>query len=128
MADRDPEVMAAVEKELRKNPDASVDELLEVATKVNSSMADLTKRQFHARYPLQVKRKLNPPKVQPARRRAPRKKTREKAAPSGGQRDEVRQIFLRFATDLAAAEERKAVVRVVAGVDTYVDQILETVG
>lgn len=128
MADRDPEVMAAVEKELKKNPDASVDELLEVATKVNSSMADLTKRQFHARYPLQVKRKLNPPKAQPARRRAPRKKTREKAASSGGQRDEVRQIFLRFATDLAAAEERKAVVRVVAGVDTYVDQILETVG
>jgi hypothetical protein len=128
VADRDPEVMAAVEKELKKNPDASVDELLEVATKVNSSMADLTKRQFHARYPLQVKRKLNPPKAQPARRRAPRKKTREKAASSGGQRDEVRQIFLRFATDLAAAEERKAVVRVVAGVDTYVDQILETVG
>lgn len=128
MADRDPEVMAAVEKELKKNPDASVDELLEVATKVNSSMADLTKRQFHARYPLQVKRKLNPPKAQPARRRAPRKKTKEKAASPSGHRDEVRQIFLRFATDLAAAEERKAVVRVVAGVDSYVDQILETVG
>lgn len=128
MADRDPEVMAAVEKELKKNPDASVDELLEVATKVNSSMADLTKRQFHARYPLQVKRKLNPPKAPPVKRQAPRKKSRKKAESTGGPRDEVRQIFLRFATDLAAAEERKAVVRVVAGVDTYVDQVLETVG
>jgi hypothetical protein len=128
VADRDPEVMAAVEKELKKNPDASVDELLEVATKVNSSMADLTKRQFHARYPLQVKRKLNPPKAPPVKRRAPRKKSREKAESTGGHRDEVRQIFLRFATDLAAAEERKAVVRVVAGVDTYVDEVLETVG
>lgn len=126
MADINPKVMDAVEKELKKNPDASVDELLEVARKVDGSVTELTKRQFHARYPLQVKRKMNPPKRRASRKRASRKGKRAK--PAENHRDQVRDIFLRFASDLAAAEERKAVVRVVAGVDKYVDQVLETVG
>lgn len=124
MADIDPKVMQAVEKELKKNPDATVDELLEVAKKVNSDISDLTKRQFHARYPLQVKRKLNPPKPRSTRKRSSRRAKRSKNGKS--RRDQVREIFLRFASDLAAAEERKAVVRVVAGVDTYVDEVLKT--
>ncbi len=39
----------------------------------------------------------------------------------------VRQVFLQFATDIAAAEERKDLVKVLAGVDQYVDQVLEGV-
>ena len=52
----DPEVMSWVEGQLKDNPDVSVDELLEGAVKLNAGIAELTKRQFHARYPLQVKR------------------------------------------------------------------------
>ena len=124
MADIDPKVMQAVEKKLKKNPDATVDELLEVAKNVNSDVADLTKRQFHARYPLQVKRKLNPPKPRSSRKRSSRRAKRSKDGKN--RRDQVREIFLRFASDLAAAEERKAVVRVVAGVDKYVVEVLKT--
>ena len=52
----DAEVMRWVEGQLKDNPGVSVDELLEGAVKLNAGIADLTKRQFHARYPLQVKR------------------------------------------------------------------------
>lgn len=125
MADIDPKVMEAVEKELKKNPDASVDELLDVAAKVNKSVTKLTKRQFHARYPLQVKRRLNPPKRSDKRKRSTRSR---KKSSNGESKEQVREILLRFASDLAAAEERKAVVRVVASVDTYVDEILKAAG
>jgi hypothetical protein len=127
VADIDDKVMQVVEAELKKNPDATVDELLDVAKKVNKSVTDLTKRQFHARYPLQVKRKLNPPKKRSSRKKKSRRSKRGSPAAPNGSRDQVREIFLRFASDLAAAEERKAVVRVVAGVDKYVDEVLKLV-
>jgi len=123
MAKIDDKVMAAVEKELKKNPDASVDELQAMATKINASMGDLTKRQFHARYPLQVKRKMNPPKPRKKSRKTGRSK--RKGAPANGHREKVREILLRLASELAAAEERAEAVRVVAGIDSYVDEVLK---
>jgi len=126
MAKIDDKVMDAVERELKKNPDASVDELQAMATKINKSMAELTKRQFHARYPLQVKRKMSPPKP----KKKPRKSTRstKKAASSNGRRDKVREVLLKLASELAAAEERAEAVRVVAGIDSYVDEVLKVTG
>jgi hypothetical protein len=56
MADTNERVMAMVQEELGRNPNASVTELQEKAQKIDPSMGDLTTRQFHARYPLQVKR------------------------------------------------------------------------
>ena len=56
----DAEVMSWVEGQLKDNPDVSVDELLAGAVKLNAGIAELTKRQFHARYPLQVKRAAKP--------------------------------------------------------------------
>jgi hypothetical protein len=38
----------------------------------------------------------------------------------------VRQVFLDFATDLAAAEDRKDLVKVLAAVDGYVDEVLKS--
>ncbi len=77
----DAEVMSWVEGQLKDNPDVSVDELLAGAVKLNAGIAELTKRQFHARYPLQVKRA--------ARRAAdaaagikPRRRRRKPAAPA----------------------------------------------
>ena len=128
MADIDSKVLAAVESALKDNPSATVDELFNLAQKVNGSIADLTKRQFHARYPLQVKRKLSPPKPRKARRS--RSGTRKGSAgpDANGVREAVRASFLKFASDLAGAEVRKEVVRVVAGVDRYVDEVLKATG
>lgn len=127
MSDIDEKVLSAVEAALAKNPDATVDELFALAQGVNQAVAGLSKRQFHARYPLQVKRKLSPPK--------PRKARKAKARPRGGRtqagtasREAVRACLLKFASDLAAAEARKDLVRVVAGVDRYVDEVLKATG
>jgi hypothetical protein len=57
VAKTDEKVMRMVEAELGKNPDASVDELFDKAKGLNSGVARMSRRQFHARYPLQVKRK-----------------------------------------------------------------------
>jgi hypothetical protein len=44
-----------------------------------------------------------------------------------GPRESVRQVFLQFATDITGAEDRKDLVRVLASVDAYVDQVLKGV-
>ncbi|HSG07288.1 MAG TPA: hypothetical protein VLA36_02955 [Longimicrobiales bacterium] len=126
MSNTDEKVLAAVENALRTKPAATVDELFELAKDVSPDVAALTKRQFHARYPLQVKRKLAPPR----KKRAPGKKAPAPKQRTSGTsaRDSVRGSFLKFAQDLAAAEERKDVVKVVAGVDRYVDEVLKATG
>lgn len=128
MAEVDGKVLEAVEQALQENPKATVDELFEVARKVNSAVTSLTKRQFHARYPLQVKRKLAPSKPRKPRRAKSRGRKSRSAAPEGALREAVRATFLKFASDLSGAEARKDLVRVVAGVDRYVDEVLKVTG
>lgn len=128
VADTDEKVLAAVEKALREKPDAGVDELFELAKGINESVAGLTRRQFHARYPLQVKRRLAPPRRRKAVRRKGATPRGEGKTPGAQARDVVRGSFLRFAQDLAGAEARKDVVKVVAGVDRYVDEVLKALG
>ncbi len=135
MANVEDKVMTAVEAALKKNPQASVDELYAMAKGINSGIGKLSKRQFHARYPLQVKRRSGPAKAKKAgRKKAATRRARPKAAPaapaaaSGSARDSVRGILLRFASDLAGAEARKDVVKVVAGVDRYVAEVIKATG
>ena len=128
MAHMDENVMAAVAAALSENPVASVDELFEMARKVSPAIGELSKRQFHARYPLQIKRKLNPRK---RRKRRQVKAAGAKGARSGGdaaRRDAVRSALMKFASDVAGAEERKDLVNVVANVDQYVDEVLKATG
>jgi hypothetical protein len=127
MSDIDEKVLSAVEAALQANPQATVDELFAVALGVNKAVASLSKRQFHARYPLQVKRKLSPRRPRRPRQAKPGAKPSRKPA-AGSVREAVRASFLEFASDLAAAEARKDLVRVVAGVDRYVDKVLEATG
>lgn len=141
MAKTDEKVMAQVEAELDKNPDASLDELFAKAKEVSSGVGKLTRRQFNARYPLQVKRRKQREASgtkRPARKTRGRRTARKPsetaaaaapAAPSADvNRDAVRDSFLKFATELAAADSRKDVVKVLAGVDKYVDQVVKATG
>jgi hypothetical protein len=177
--------MTMVERALAKNPGISVGDLFEKAKKMDPRVATLSRRQFHARYPLQVKRrkggttgakkakakkaapkraaakkatvrkatakkaaprkaaakkatarkaapkKATKPAVKRTRRAAPKRRAARKApvvaaattaAPAGLNRDVVREQFLRFATELAGAEDRKSVVRVLSGVEKYVER------
>jgi hypothetical protein len=178
VANTDDRVMAMVEKEVRKNPGVNSSDLFEKAKSLAAGLGELTLRQFHARYPLQVKRRMalarggsagdakpkrstgRPGRAKKAasKKAASKKATSKKASASkkpaakkaksgkragarparkaqrtatGAQavnRDHVRRVLLKFASDVSAAEARKDLVKVVAGVDRYVDEVLKAVG
>ena len=124
MAKTDEKVMAVVEAELKKDPDASVQDLYDKAKSVNSAIGKLTLRQFNARYPLQVKRRMSS-KGPGKKKRSRTTRKRSRGVADGGDRDRVRQTLLRFAGDVAGAEERKELVQVLSNVDRYVDEVLK---
>jgi hypothetical protein len=128
MPKSDEKVMALVEKELKRKPDASVNELYEKAKAAQPSVGQLSYRQFNARYPLQVKRRKS--QSSPGNRRgSTRRAARRSTLPShagDSQREKVRAIFLAFATDVVSADDRKELVRVLATVDEYVARVLAT--
>ncbi len=79
MAQTNERVLAMVRDELRKNPAISTADLFAKAKKYSKDVAGLDIRQFHARYPLQIKRSLSPRK---RRRGAARKANAGAAQPS----------------------------------------------
>lgn len=133
MAEVKEKVMNMVRKELEKNPDAENRDLYEKATKVDGSIEDLTLRQFHARYPLQVKRQ----KAQKKKEKGGTSRKRRRSAPGRTSRagdgevdrEKVRAALLQFAKDVSAAEGQASVlIDVLQDVDDYVDQVLKAVG
>lgn len=129
MPEVDPKVMKFVEDVLRSRPDTPNRDLFEETKAAHASVRVLTARQFNARYPLQVKRRQalsDRDGVKGGKGPGPRARKRSPSArgPSNASRDQVRQVLLDFATDITAAEERKDLVRVLAGVDSYVERIL----
>ncbi len=154
MANVDAKAMAMVERELEKNPDLGSSDLFEKVKAKHASVADLSVRQFHARYPLQVKRrkgaaagskKRSASKKKSSTKAAPRKRSAKKSAPKKtatrrsrkrtpappaprNTREAVRGALMRFATELASVEAKADVVKVLAGVDRYVDEVIDAAG
>lgn len=116
MAEVNPKVMEMVQEEVRKNPEVTTTELFEKAKKLDKSIGELTRRAFHARYPLQVKRQLAP-----ARRRT-RRRT------SAADREAVRGVLLQLAKDVASAEDAAGMVSVIGGIDKYIDKVFKAMG
>lgn len=117
-------IMELVRKELDSNPDIQVRDLFEKVKGKEPSARELTLRQFNARYPLQIKRRQRmsePTGDTPERRTTQRRRSRRPDA----NRDAVRDTFLRFASELSAAEERKDLVHVLSKVDQYVDEVVK---
>lgn len=121
MAGTDEEIMALVEKALAANPKAGTTELFEKAKTADSSVGKLTIRQFHARYPLQVKRRKGRTSQKSAEPKSRAPVSRSSPAPAGGSHEGVREVFLRFAQDLTSAEERRDLIEVLGRLDRYVD-------
>ena len=111
-------VMQFVERELKKNPKASTTELYGKAEKVSRSVSNLSIRQFHAKYPLQMKRKLAAKKP-----RKPRAKAKQKPTGTDANREAIRQVLLGFAKDVAAAEGQAETIEIMANLDGYVDKV-----
>lgn len=165
MAARNERVMEMVRREVEKNPSVPSQELFDKAKKMDSGLSRLDIRQFHASYPLQVKRLMKksagggvprgsaapaparrgpgrPRKAQAAAktttakaaektpvRRARRTRAAKPAAATAsvaarGGRDTVRSILIKFAGEIAAADQKADVVQVIGGMDRYVDQVM----
>ncbi len=141
MATRNEEVMEMVRRELERQPDIPLAELYERAQEIDPSVAELSTRQFHAKYPLQIKRargaggraatrrqprrrKTAAPTTQQRTERQPRQRQQrqETGAPN---RDAIRSVFLQFASDFAQAESRTEIVGVLSNLDGYVDQVVK---
>jgi len=125
-------VMEYVERTLEANPGIANADLFAGAREIDPSVGQLTGRQFHARYPLQVKARL-------ARAAAPEAKTppepevptaEETAAADAppvkaGDPVAVRRLLLDLAKELASAESKAEVIEVMARLDEYVAEIME---
>jgi hypothetical protein len=122
-------VMRLVEDLLQKTPDMPVGQLYEHAKKASAKIGELNMRQFNARYPLQIKLRQARSKDTAARGGRPRAQpaARRRRARSGN-RDQVREILLGFAVALAGAEDKKDLVKVLAGVDEVVDRVVKAAG
>ncbi len=157
MAKVDDRVMKMVAEELSKSPKASSSDLFQKVKSVIPTIEELTLRQFHARYPLQVKRRAKQEKAAASKARKPTTarvkkvaapRTRRAAAPktapapkaprprrvaarragapvAGVDRDAIRQAFIRFGSEVAAAKEPQDVFKLMTQVDRYVDQVIK---
>ena len=125
-------VMEYVERMLEANPGITNADLFAGAREIDPSVGQLTGRQFHARYPLQVKARL-------ARAAAPEAKmppepevpTAEETAAADARPVEtgdpvaVRRLLLDLAKELASAESKAEVIEVMARLDEYVAEIMK---
>jgi len=61
LSEANPAVVALVERELKRDPRLTSAELRAKAVDIDASVGELTGRQFHAKYALQVRRRLADP-------------------------------------------------------------------
>jgi hypothetical protein len=124
-------VMEMVRKELKANPDAENKDLYRKAEKLDASIGDLSLRQFHARYPLQVKRKRAAKKRssksttrKKGGKRTSTKKRTGKAAKGEVDRQAIRSTLLQFARDVSAADGKAEMIDLLGNVDDYVEDVV----
>ncbi|MXX67774.1 MAG: hypothetical protein F4Y74_02310 [Gemmatimonadales bacterium] len=138
-------VLAYVARVLKRNPDVKNAELFKGACEIDASVAKLSARQFHAKYPLQVKRRLAAaaPAPKPAPKpRKPAARPRKPAAPAvaepapppavaevpsmgDGNAAAIRGLLLSLARELANAGTQAETIEVMARLDGYVDDIMQ---
>ncbi|MEX2527685.1 MAG: hypothetical protein WEA09_08620 [Gemmatimonadota bacterium] len=130
MSKADATIMAMVEAELEENPEATATELHEKAKTLSAGVRELSLRQFHARYPLQVKRRKARKRTGGRKGGAPGNRTRGRGrkGSKADSRDAVRKVFMDFATDLTAriaSDGPHGAVKLLAQVDSYVDRAMD---
>ena len=136
-------VMEYVERTLDGNPGVTNADLFAGAREIDPSVGQLTGRQFHAKYPLQVKARLaraaapepkTPPEPAVATAEDPTAPDVSSAAGAGdpeapptgaGDPLAVRRLLLDLSKELARAESKAEVIEVMARLDDYVAKILE---
>ena len=135
-------IMEYVERTLEAKPGITNADLFAGAREIDPSVGQLTGRQFHAKYPLQVKARLaraaapepkTPPEPKVATAEEPTAPDVSAAAagdseapPTGaGDPLAVRRLLLDLSKELASAESKAEVIEVMARLDDYVAEIME---
>ncbi len=125
-------VMEFVARTLEADPGISNADLFAGAREIDPSVADLSARQFHAKYPLQVKARLArdaaaDPEAPPEPDAPPAEETAGADAPSTGTGDPaaVRRLLLDLAKEIANAESQAETIGVMARLDDYVAEIMK---
>ena len=155
MAERNAQVLELVRAELGQHPEIRSRALYERAQQIDPSVGEGTVQQFHARYVLPVQRerragagsqpaapagqrKAGTPKAEAksprgtgARRPTDTQETQTSAAKSfttdgASDRERIRSVLLQFAQDMAEAESRSEIVRVLSQLDGYVERIFRS--
>lgn len=128
-------VLAYVTRTLKRNPGVANADLFAGACKIDASVADLSPRQFHAKYPLQVKRRLAAGTPRPAARPTPAPPADvatppapaaavEAPAVGDGDPEAVRRMLIDLARELATADTQAETIEVMARLDVYVNDIM----
>lgn len=147
-------VMEMVRRALERDPDVRSAALYDQAKKVDRRIGQLTLRQFHALYPLQVKRlaagskrarKQATATATPRRRGRPAGSGRGPGRPAGtgrrgrppgsrnvqpaavssdGSRASVRGVLLELASAVARAENKADVIKVLSDMDAWVERVV----
>lgn len=125
-------IMEMVRQELSDDPDAENKDLYAKAKKIDPSVDDLSLRQFHARYPLQVKRKMAQSRRDRQKSRGAKKRTDGSGSGGSGgsgavDRETIRSTLLRFARDVSAADGKAEMIDILSSVDDYVDDVVDAV-
>jgi hypothetical protein len=135
LADVNEKVMTMVEKELARAPETSTTDLHELAKKVDPAMNDLSVRQFHARYPLQVKRKKSLAKGGGRRKKSTSDEKKKRGGGRGrifrgrpapaARSSEVHAVLIEFAKEVSAANDRgpTAMLDVISNLDGWAARI-----
>ncbi len=111
-------VMEMVRREIGKNPDVTSGTLYDQARKLDRSISSLDLRQFHARYPLQVRRSMKGGKRKAAAKRAGRPPATVAAAPIIRRRGRPPKNAALAAVSAAAVPASKAAAAPRAGTAT----------
>ena len=134
-------VLAYVTRVLKRNPEVKNAELFKGACEIDASVAELSARQFHAKYPLQVKRRLAATEAPKPAAPAPAAPAPAPAAPAvaepppppapevpsigDGDAAAVRGLLFNLARELANAGTQAETIEVMVRLDGYVDDIMQ---
>lgn len=113
----DDAILKMVERELKKQPNISSSDLYEKVAKRHKSVQALNTRQFHARYPLRVKRKLA------AGRSKTQKRSQRRSTAAAARSNTARDVLLEFAQELLDIGASAPFTEVLEKVDRYARRI-----
>lgn len=118
-------ILSMVRQQLQRTNPPPTEALYGRAARIDESIRDLTLRQFHAGYPLQVRREMARAEKEPAAEDDHEKGRSERRLGQDSDRAALRQVFHDFAADVVSARSTAELIDLLdGGLDTYVERVI----